>query len=348
MGNLLRAGSCVIFIGCSSAESTATDLPDGGGDETTARSDSGADLGSLHDVSVDADAAADAHAVGDVDSVADVPAVAPPPPACPAGDRTEWAGTIPDTAIAVSVCSACGESYVVAASGSSTPADVTIDNATTTVKATVPPHGKVTSSRIADKASDGSVSVCGTSDGARGCLPVAPKNEKYCDPFRSIPKLVPERIDQGVDYAGAGPIFAMGPGTIDVYRNRDDTGWPGGTFVSYKLTAGPAAGKVIYLAENIDLNTKLKSGSYVFNGTVLGTLVNASPNSEIGWGLPGAGYTAEHACYVEGCSTSLGFNFNDLLVCLKTPSGIPTASTGCCPASTGYPASWCPLIDKWQ
>jgi hypothetical protein len=250
--------------------------------------------------------------------------------------------------IALSVCSACGESYVVAASGSATPADVTIDNGTTTVKATVPAGGKVTSATIADKESDGTVTVCGTSDGAHGCVPGAPTNQKYCDPFRDIKGLRAERIDQGVDYGGSGPIYALGPGTIDLYRNRTDTGWPGGTFISYKITAGPAAGKEIYLAENIDLSTTIKSGSYVFNGTVLGTLVDASPDSEIGWGLPGAGYTAEHSCYVEGCSTPLGFNFNDLLTCVKTPSGKSTGVTGCCPAATGYPAAWCPLVDKWQ
>lgn len=340
MSNLLRAGALVFLVGCSSADGAASDSIDGGGSDDTAqsdaRSDAEGDLGLAHD-------AADAHtdtAVGDT--------VEPSPPACTSGDRTEWSGTIPGTVIAVSVCSACGESYVVAASGSSTSAEVTIDNGTTTVKATVPAGGKITSGTIADKESDGSVSVCGTSDGAHGCLPVSPQNEKYCDPFRSIKPLRAERIDQGVDYGGAGPIYALGPGTIDLYRNRDDSGWPGGTFVSYKITVGPAAGKEIYLAENIDLNTKLKSGSYVFSGTVLGTLVDASPDSEIGWGLPGAGYTAEHSCYVEGCSTPLGFNFNDLLVCLKTPSGKSTGVTGCCPASSGYPASWCPLIDKWQ
>ena len=140
----------------------------------------------------------------------------------------------------------------------------------------------------------------------------------------------------------------MGPGVVDVFRNRDDSGWPGGTFVSYKLSAGPAAGKTIFLAENIDLDTSLHAGSYVFSGTVLGTQVDASPESEIGWGVPGAGYTAEHSCYVEGCTTALGSNFNDLLVCLGTPSGITEAATGCCTSSAGYPANWCDLLAAWQ
>ena len=83
---------------------------------------------------------------------------------------------------------------------------------------------------------DGTVTVCATA-ASHACLPMAPQNQRYCNPFRDVTSLVPERIDQGVDYGGAGPIYAMGPGTIDVFKNRNDTGWPGGTFVSYKLSA---------------------------------------------------------------------------------------------------------------
>lgn len=270
----------------------------------------------------------------------------PPTPSCNAGDRSEWSGAIPSTLIAVAICSACGESYVVAANGSSSPADVTVDNGSKTITTMVPANGTATSANLADDPTNGTVTVCGTS-GTQGCLPISPENELYCNPFRSVGSLVPERIDQGVDYAGSGPIYAMGPGTIDQYHNRNDTGWPGGTFVSYKLTAGPASGKVIYLAENIDLDTSLHAGSYVYSGTVLGTLVNASPDSESGWGVLGAGYTASYSCYTEGCMTALGVNFNDLLVCLKAPSGT-MGTSGCCTSTAGYPSNWCTLLDAWQ
>jgi hypothetical protein len=291
------------------------------------------------------DAAPDSLAVPDAHDAAPAPdAHAPAAPACSAGDRNEWSGTIPNTAIAVAVCSACGESYVVAANAGATSEDVTVDNGTKTITTTVPAGGTATSAKIADNASDGTVSVCHSKD----CIPVSPENQQYCNPFRAVTGLVPERIDQGVDYACSGPIYAMAPGIVDVYHNRDDSGWPGGTFISYKVTAGPAAGKVIFLAENIDLNTALHSGSYVFSGTILGTQVNASPESETGWGVQGAGYTAEHSCYVEGCTTPLGVNFNDLLVCLKAPSGIKETSTGCCTSSAGYPSNWCALLDAWR
>ena len=266
-------------------------------------------------------------------------------PQCNTGDRSEFSGLIPNTTLTVAVCSKCGESYVVAANSGSSAGEVSVNNGTTTIMATVPAGGTAMTATIADNPADGTVTVCSTGG---SCLSAAPKNERYCNPYRGIPNLVPQRLDQGVDYGGAGPIYAIGPGTIDIYQNRNDSGWPGGTFVSYKLTAGPGSGKVIYLAENIDLNSALHSGSFVYSGTVLGTLVNASPYSESGWGVQGASYTAEHSCYAEGCTTPLGTNFNQLLMCLGAPSGIPTSQTGCCPASSGWPSDWCTALAGWQ
>src|SRR5512142_472459 len=101
------------------------------------------------------DAAADSHSI---DATPDVHA--PAAPSCNSGDREEWSGTIPNTVIAVAVCSACGESYVVAANGDTTAEDVSVDNGTKTITTTVPAGGKATSAKIADKPSDGTVSVC--------------------------------------------------------------------------------------------------------------------------------------------------------------------------------------------
>jgi hypothetical protein len=294
--------------------------------------------------SSDASEASDAGQATEASADAARDAEAPPAPDCPSGDRTEWAGAVPGTLVSVAVCSACGKSYVVAENGGDV-TDVSIANGTKTVTTTIPANAAATSAKLADDAKDGSVTVCAMS--GTHCLPVTPQNEKYCDPYRDVAKLSPERIDQGVDYGGAGSIYAIGPGHIDVYKNRNDSGWPGGTFVSYKLSAGPASGLTVYLAENIDLNPALKSGSFVYNGTVLGTLVNAYPNSESGWGVPGAGYTAEHSCYTEGCTTALGVNFNELLTCIGSPSGIKGTS-GCCTSTAGFPSGWCKLVDGWQ
>jgi hypothetical protein len=355
--HLLRAivATCALVwvpAACSSGasgEATSTAGDDGGGSAVGTDSGAGAHADAATgpgpaDGSADsrvADGASGASDSGHKDS-----APPPPDPACKTGDRKEFSGPVPNTGISVAVCSVCGASYVVASNGNGADGQVTVDNGSKTITLDVPAGAQATSANVADNPADGTVNVCATG-ASHACLPNAPQNQRYCNPYRDLNSLVPERIDQGVDYGGAGPIYAMGPGTIDVYRNRDDSGWPGGTFVSYKVTAGPAAGKEIYLAENIDLNPSLTAGSFVYNGTSLGTLVDASPDSESGWGVAGAGYTAEYGCYTEGCMTPLGQNFNTLLVCLSAPSGT-TGTGGCCPTPTGYPSDWCTELGTWQ
>jgi hypothetical protein len=267
-----------------------------------------------------------------------------PVPACASGDRQEFSGAVGSTGITVAVCSACGTSYVVASNGTGSAGQVSVANGSMTVTVNVPAGGMATSAKVADAPADGTVTVCAGTP--QSCLPKTP-NQKYCNPYRDLTSLVPERIDQGVDYGGAGPIYAMGPGTIDVFNNRTDSGWPGGTFVSYVLSAGPASGREIYLAENIDLNTSLQSGSFVYSGTVIGTLVDASPDSESGWGVSGESVTAEYGCYTEGCMTPLGVNFNTVLTCLGTPSGT-MGTGGCCPDPAGWPSDWCTGITNWN
>jgi hypothetical protein len=321
---------------------------DGGSSGAQGDSGAGADGGRGADSATGpgpVDGAADARASDGASDSGHEDAGPAPAVACKTGDRTEFSGSVPGTGVGVAVCSVCGASYIVASNGTASAAQVTVDNGSKTVTLDVPAGQTATSANLADK-SDGTVTVCATG-ASHACLPKDPQNQRYCDPYRDVTGLRPERIDQGVDYGGAGPIYAMGPGTIDLYRNRDDTGWPGGTFMSYKVNAGPASGREIYLAENIDLDTSLQAGSVVYNGTVLGTLVNASPDSESGWGVAGAGYTAEHSCYTEGCMTPLGQNFNTLLVCLKTPSGT-TGTGGCCPQPVGYPSDWCTELSAWQ
>ncbi|HEX8796740.1 MAG TPA: hypothetical protein VF765_37570 [Polyangiaceae bacterium] len=351
---LKLVAACALAWGTAGcAANASSDATSGTGDDgsaPTGESDAGADSGadSSTDTGVDGRAPTDAHVADGASDSGHKDVELPPPavPACKSGDRKEWAGVVANTGIALAVCSVCGASYVVATNGSGAAGTVTVDNGSKTITLDVADGKTATSASLADKASDGTVAVCATG-ASHACLTKDPRNEKYCDPYRSISGLTPERIDQGVDYAGSGPIYAIGPGTIDLFDNRNDTGWPGGTFASYKLSAGPAAGRTIYLAENIDLDTKLKSGSFVYSGTVLGTLVNAYPNLESGWGVPGEGVTAEYSCYTEGCMTPLGVNFNKLLVCLKAPSGT-TGTGGCCPQPSGWPSDWCTLLSAWQ
>jgi hypothetical protein len=160
----------------------------------------------------------------------------------------------------------------------------------------------------------------------------------YKNPLRGIKGLTRERIDQGVDYAGSGPLFSVGSGTVLQVFN---SGWPGGAFIAVRLSDGPAAGQVVYEAENITPSVHV--GESVTADTVLGTLHDSFPNLEIGWGSPkfiGESFWAQlNGAFPDNCSTSFGINFNQLLEALGAPSGIAEGSTCSGGLPSGFP-SW--------
>jgi hypothetical protein len=169
-----------------------------------------------------------------------------------------------------------------------------------------------------------------------GPPPAAPSggSGSYANPLRSVGGLTPERIDQGVDYSGYGPIFALGDGVV---LSTVNAGWPGGTFIAYRLSDGPAAGLVVYAAEDID--PLVQVGETVTPSTELG-LVYAGPDGiETGWAAPGGlGDTmAAQAGQFSGAnSTAFGANFSQLLQALGAPGGIlQNPPTGTLPA--GWP-----------
>jgi hypothetical protein len=153
--------------------------------------------------------------------------------------------------------------------------------------------------------------------------PPPPPASPYKNPLRGITSLVPERIDQGVDYAGSGPLYSLGSGTV---LNTSNSGWPGGAFISVRLSDGPFAGKIFYYAENI--TPAVSAGQQVTADTVLGTLIDAYPNCELGWAAePGTGESMARAAGQAGANnpshanTAFGKNFSDLLVSLGAPPG---------------------------
>src|SRR5207237_2954334 len=100
----------------------------------------------------------------------------------------------------------------------------------------------------------------------------------YANPLRDITALTPERIDQGVDYAGFGSIYAIGNGVV---LNTVQGGWPGGTFIAYRLTDGPARGLVVYAAEDIEPSVQV--GDTVTPNTALGHRYAGPGGREMGW-----------------------------------------------------------------
>jgi murein DD-endopeptidase MepM/ murein hydrolase activator NlpD len=159
-----------------------------------------------------------------------------------------------------------------------------------------------------------------------GCPTLTPVDPTgYANPLRGVAGLTPERIDQGVDYSGSGPIYPIGPGVVE---NVYNTGWPGGVFIVYQLTSGSAAGQGVYVAE--DLIPEVTVGEQVNPNTVLGILQPGPNGIETGWAdLQSLGESqamADQQASTTGdagdVSTLDGLNFNALLVALGAPSGI--------------------------
>ena len=156
----------------------------------------------------------------------------------------------------------------------------------------------------------------------------------YANPFRSVAGLSAQRVDSGVDYAGSGPVYAVGNGVVlNVYA----ADWPGGTFIAYQLGDGPAAGLVVYTAE--DLNPHVSVGSRVTANTVIGEMYGGPHGIEIGWAdgsrIPNA-MARSSGQYHGGNSTAFGYNFSRFLQALGAPGGIlQNNPTGTLPA--GWP-----------
>jgi hypothetical protein len=149
----------------------------------------------------------------------------------------------------------------------------------------------------------------------------------YKNPLRDQKPLAPARIDEGVDYLAAGPIYALGQGHVDYVGLG--VGWPGGVFLSYILDCGPASGKRVYVAEHL-VNVGVHVGQKVDSNTRLADEVNSFPYDEIGWGLQPSDFggqsvdlAAAYKVYVpDGTATAYGQNFNDLMVKLGAPQGL--------------------------
>ena len=160
----------------------------------------------------------------------------------------------------------------------------------------------------------------------------------YDDPLRGVAGLTSMRIDEGVDYGGSGPVYAMGDGVV-----TSTTGaWPGGAFISYRLTDGPAAGKMVYVAEN--LTPMVSVGQTVGVNTVIGILHDAFPYMETGWASDQYGDTmaaraGQWTALDDATSqpSAYGVNFNQLLVSLGAPSGVMVHPSVAGALAAGWP-----------
>lgn len=155
----------------------------------------------------------------------------------------------------------------------------------------------------------------------------------YENPLRAVTSLLPQEIDQGVDYCGSGPVYALGDGVV---VNDYEPQWPGGVFISYRLSNGPAKGHYVYLAENVTPSVKV--GQLVTPTTVIGVMHDATTCIETGWADPPAHpeRAQGHVEYNGKNSTAFGLNFSALLAALGARPGLPQSFGPPGP----IPASW--------
>ena len=165
----------------------------------------------------------------------------------------------------------------------------------------------------------------------------------YLNPLRAVTGLLPERIDMGADFGGSGPIYPIGDAVI---TNATDTagGWPGGGWITYQLTDGPAAGLVVFVAE--DVQPTVAIGAKVTPTTVIATMFNGSAGIETGWAMPDSSSAESQLPEAGGISgggpfpTRIAINFDELLQALGVPAGsnAGASASGLLPAN--YPVSW--------
>jgi hypothetical protein len=137
----------------------------------------------------------------------------------------------------------------------------------------------------------------------------------YRNPLRGVKGLVEERIDDGVDFAGAGPVYALGDGVV-TSADGANYGWPGGGWITYRLSSGPGVGLMVYVAE--DIIPAIVAGQRVSASTVLGTMYDGGDGIETGWAQL-TGLSAESELPEAGGIGGLG----------PSPPGSGSTSTNC-------------------
>jgi hypothetical protein len=149
---------------------------------------------------------------------------------------------------------------------------------------------------------------------------------RYVNPLARA-RVTPERIDQGVDYAGSGTLAAIGNARVS-HVATSDTGWPG-AFIEYELLDGPDSGCYVYYAEGVVPLPGLRVGATVPAGEPIAAIIpHYSTGIELGWGA-GTGtktYAAAMGQWdagkdVDSVPSAAGKSFSILIASLGGPPG---------------------------
>ncbi len=146
----------------------------------------------------------------------------------------------------------------------------------------------------------------------------------------------------GVDFGGTGSIYAIGNATI-TNALGNTPGWPGGGWITYQLTSGPAKGLSVFVAE--DVTPTVTVGQQVSSSTVIANMFNGGAGIETGWAMPDGSSAESQLAVAGGISgggpfpTVVGMNFEEFLQSLGVPAAFNRAATPYGLLPSGYP-SW--------
>lgn len=171
----------------------------------------------------------------------------------------------------------------------------------------------------------------------------APAPPVYANPLRGVTGLVAERIDMGVDFGGSGPVYALGNAVI-TSATASSAGWPGGGWITYRLTDGPASGLSVFVAE--DVTPAVQVGEQVSSSTVIANMFDGGAGIETGWAQPDGSSAESQLPEAGGISgggpfpTKIGVSFEDLLVALGVAAGSNSGQPPYGVLPPNYPAAW--------
>ena len=171
--------------------------------------------------------------------------------------------------------------------------------------------------------------------------PPAPAQPAYLNPLRNVSGLIAERVDMGADFGGSGPVYALGDGVV-TNATGNSGGWPGGGWITYKLTDGPDAGLMVYVAE--DVTPAVQVGEHVTSSTVIANMFNGGDGIETGWAMANGASSESEMPEAGGISgggpfpTMIGLSFEGLLQSLGVPAGNNAGGSGFGTLPPNYPA----------
>jgi len=169
-----------------------------------------------------------------------------------------------------------------------------------------------------------------------------PAAKVYLNPLRAVTGLQPQRVDMGADFAGSGPVYPIGDAIVT--SATTSAGWPGGGWITYQLLDGPAAGLVVFVAE--DVQPTVSVGAKVTPTTVIATMSNGGAGIETGWAMADSSSAESQLAEAGGVSgggpfpTKVGVNFDELLQALGVPAGPNAGQSAFGLLPTKYPATW--------